>query len=213
MSKPLRKHHRQQITRTHGDKVTESSWLVRHEAIVEVGIYEKKRTPLLAPCSHIQVSWDPSSYGLVDVGEEGKIAGESLVAAVYSHQADLAAYLPLQEITKVRASHLLDDLATISRAKELTRLEGFAEIRALSHALEGVGKTLSSYLLDADLALALSPGVDINTRLPDGLNLAHLDVLTSVSDQGPLNMSALNYLQFKLPMLLWVMFDPFHRAS
>lgn len=50
-------------------------------------------------------------------------------------------------------------------------------------------------------------------EIPQGLQLARVPLLVSISDQGPNNMAALNYLQYSSEsLMIHAQWDPFHRA-
>ena len=59
----------------------------------------------------------------------------------------------------------------------------------------------------------LKEGEEPVPQVPFHIDLGQIPCLVSISDQGPSNMAAINYLLFsKQAMLFWAVYDPFHRA-
>ena len=76
------------------------------------------------------IHWDPSDYDT-----------ETMVSIIFSLQAGdkgtegLAAYLPIQNIRPVAKKEVDPEIQALGAKSKLTRIDGFAEIRAVSHSL------------------------------------------------------------------------------
>ena len=112
----------------------------------------------------------------------------------------------------------------------MTRVEGYATLRAVSHSLNCVGLPLETFRKPDNLHVGplagheervLSQGVhwiydarsgSVKRQLPADFNFDKIAILISISDQGPLNCPGLDYLQFKLGAMVLPLYDPFHRC-
>ena len=214
--------HRWRVARTHANLVTEHCRLMKMEAYLMSVLHDREAAPVFAGVKQLSIAWDPSTYGGMD----------TLVSMVYSVEKDMASYLLVQPLRRLFVSDLHSELRQQGRNGKLTRLEGFIEIRALSAALKNIGVTLVDFKVPSGLHLSpLQPG-EVRVKGEDGrwyicnpqtqtampvvdpaIDLAKLPVLISISDQGPTNMAALNFLQYsKSAVLLHCLFDVFHRA-
>ena len=123
-------------------------------------------------------------------------------------------------------------LLELGQARKLTRLEGYREVKGLSSSLEGVGLSLKDFFVPEGLVLRplaphelriQGPGGrwyiqnektgETKPEAPEDFDFGALPALISISDQGPANTAALNYLMFSSKaLLLWSLWDPYHRA-
>ena len=165
------------------------------------------------------MSWDPSSYDI-----------ETLVAIVFSAQCGLAGYLPIQNIKPVLKSEVDPSILALSAINKLTRVEGYNEIRALSHALKAINWPLEKFIFPEDLLWRQLEDFEeriwedgrfwvVNTRtqekrlqIPPNFQIRSTPLLVSMSDQGGINRAGLDYLLYKLSLAIHVQFDPYHRG-
>ena len=112
--------------------------------------------------------------------------------------------------------------------KRLTRVDGFGEMRAVAHAmsiikdfeffrpLEGVHwqpllQTESRELEGGQYVIKDQLTGVTKPQVPNNVNLSHQPVLTSVSDQGGINRSFLDYIVYQVRLSFVVLFDFQHR--
>ena len=124
---------------THSDLVPKNASIVTKEQLTEVSLYCQKLC-VFEKATHIQVSWDPSTYDV-----------ETLVSVIYSHELDMSAFLPIQNIQPVLQKELSEELRALASVGKVTRIEGFNELRALSHSLKAINKPLQHFMLPEDL--------------------------------------------------------------
>lgn len=156
----------------------------------------------------------------------------ALRSACYSLQKNCAGYLLIQELRHVLLREVHDDLKALAAAGKIQRIEGFKEIRALSHAMSDIGLPLKSFmapegliarpLLDYEVRVLGADSrfyiVDTRTnecvlQVPEGMNLGHIHALVSISGQGPTLRPVINYLLYSKNALMMVAgFDVFHRV-
>ena len=167
------------------------------------------------------ISWDPSDYG-------GK---STMVNTIYSVVADCAAFMPNQRIRRLILADLHDSFIEEAKASKLGTLEGYSEVRALSHALlQATGCSLMDFrvpetllarpLQDGEARIFINgawyivgPGDLVRPELPPGLDISSIPALVSCSDQGPSNTSSLNFLMFgQERLMVQVQYDCFHRG-
>ena len=218
----LSKHktHRKSVMQSHGDLVPEGSGLIRHEALIECQEYLRLLKATFSSCTHFQVSWDPSTYS----------GDEVMVATVWSNQCQCAAYLPIQYLLPVDLKEVDVEFRALVQRKEITRVHGFAELRAVSHGLSAIDKDLSVF--EVSEAVLWKPMTNMQTRtfrngkffisntatgeeapqLPDGWSFAGQHMLVSISDQGGINRGVLDYCQHMLPLAILVGYDSTHRC-
>ena len=133
---------------------------------------------------------------------------------------------------KVRVGDVHESLLPLVKQRKLTRIEGYNELRGLSHSLSLIGLTLMDFavpeglilrpLLKQELLLPQPNGRPLvhNTvtqltypMVPPALQLSQLPLLVSISDQGPVNVPALNYLMYSEESLLVTsQWDCYHRT-
>ena len=138
----------------------------------------------------------------------------------------------MQNLSHVDSSELSPDMQARYHAGRLTRIDGFQTLRALSHALAAIGLPLEVFERDASLALGpLSASQrrhwcerscrflvyneeteETQPEMPETFNALKTPVLVSISDQGPMNIPALDMISYKLRSHVVPLFDPFHRA-
>ena len=117
-----------------------------------------------------------------------------------------------------------------AKASKLGTIEGYAEMNAVSHALQAVGARLSDFKIPKSvLARPLQDGEarvhvqgrwfvvnrdgDAEPEHPENFNFAGLPTLITYSDQGTSNTSALNFLCLGGTQLcIHTCYDPFHRG-
>lgn len=216
-----KKSHRRTIMGTHTDIVPANNELVKSEPLLICGEYMKMLANAYTDCHHLQVSWDPSSYPDGD---------EVMVTTVFSHQNGLAAYLPIQCLLPVRTNELDDELKALVSMKRVCRVAGFAEFRALCNALGAISKTLGEFKIDDNVLwkpLAVQERreftdgkfyiynqstQDRKVQMPEDFNFDHQRILVSVTDQGSINLSVLDYVQYHLKLCVLVAFDRQHRT-
>ena len=214
------KSHRKLIMSSHGDLVPSGVGLVSNEPLVECSLYIKELQQTFRNCKHLQVSWDPSTYN----GEE------VLVSTVWSNECHKAGYLPIQCMLPISTTEVDEEYQRLSLKRKVTRVDGFAELRALAHALVQIGKPLELFFVDkrvlwaplkADETRVLLDGSfwvfnkttkKLQQQVPPDYNFTLQHCLTSVSDQGAINKSALDYLQHYLKMMVVVLYDSHHRT-
>ena len=219
----LVRHHRSTAASSHNDLVPKNSQVVMAEHFLSTSIYMKKLQSVYESCFHFSCHWDPSNYDI-----------ETMVSIVYSAQANpetggTAAYLPIQNMKPVFRKEVDPEIQALGGMNKLTRISGFSEIRALSHSLNAIKMPLEKFKLPPKfLWWPLTPHqkrvlkngawwvVDTDGKeyiqIPSDFCIDSTPVLVSVSDQGSLNRSGLDYLVHKLGLNILVAFDPFHRS-
>ena len=216
---------RRAVAETHGESVGEaSSRFIQFEDYIDSLLHSQALRDVFGGRHHNQVSicWDPSTYN-------GK---EILVSAIYSPHLDKAAWLMNQQLTQVMMSEVVDELLPMAKQSKLTRVDGYKELRGVSAALSGVGLSLIDFQPPSQLwcqpleahqvRIPMGNGAfaifnektnELCPQIPPHLDLAKLPILVSISDQGPVNSAALNYLQYSpQAILISTQFDCFHRC-
>ena len=219
----LVRHHRSTAASSHNDLVPKNAQVVMAEHFLSTSIYMKKLQSVYENCFHFSCHWDPSNYDI-----------ETMVSIVYSAQANAetggtAAYLPIQNMKPVYRKEVDPEIQALGGMNKLTRIAGFSEIRSLSHSLNAIKMPLEKFKLPPNvLWWPLTPHqkrvfkngawwvVDIDGKeyiqIPSDFCIETTPILVSVSDQGSLNRSGLDYLVHKLGLTILVAFDPFHRS-
>ena len=216
--------HRQQIARTHGETVSPDTVWARRESLLDCVLHQREL--LQAMQGHpkqVALSWDPSNYG-------GK---EVMVIMGYSSRLQQGFYCLNQLMAKMRLSDVRDSLIKSARQKQLDRVEGYNEIRALGRGLESINMHWSDFKIPPGFHLRALQGHELRIldpetgrafiydeskdqlvpEVPLDFDLGDLPVLISISDQGPINWAALNYMMWsKQAHLLLCLWDPYHRA-
>ncbi|CAL1147738.1 unnamed protein product, partial [Cladocopium goreaui] len=216
------KQHRMEIAGTHGELGGNTMRMMRYEAYLDCLLHSKALEQGFSGCKQVCVAWDPSSYGGKDV----------FVGCLYEPKSNTGAYLMSQHLGATYISELDSSLLEMAQARKLTRLEGYREIKGLSAALEGIGLTLKNFFVPEELVLRplnseelrlqggdgkwyiqdMKTG-EVRPHVPPGFDLGSLPALTSISDQGPANTAALNYMLYSSrALLMWSLWDPYHRA-
>ena len=213
--------HRWRIAKTHCNLISEHCKLMKAEAYLSTVLHDRISAEAFSGVLQLSVSWDPSNYG----------GSETLVGMVYSVEKNLASYLLVQPLRRLLVSDLDDALREDGRKGSLKRVEGYVEVRALSAALKNLGCSLQDFQVPSGLhwkplsanelriqqngAWWIVNTVD-NTatlQIPAGLDMGKIPALVSISDQGPSNLAALNFLQYsESALMLSCQYDPFHRA-
>ena len=214
---------RRQTARTHEDLSLSTARFMQYEAFLDCLLHYNTVKPVFSQERQLCIAWDPSSYG-------GK---EVLVGAVYSTQLDKAAWLLNQELRPVMLGDIDETLLPLARQSKLKRVTGYNELRALSASLRTLGLSLLDFKIPDGLFARPLAASEFRLQGPDGRWWVHDEVagttvpeipaslrnqldrvplLVSVSDQGPVNTAALNFLQFGSPVLIDCQLDTFHRA-
>ena len=218
----LTKHktHRKSVMQSHGDIVPQGAVLVRNEALLECQEYLRLLKETFSSSTHFQVSWDPSTYS----------GDEVMVATIWSNQCQKAAYLPIQYLLPVEIKEVDLEFRALAQRKEITRVHGFSEMRAVSHALASVDKELSMFEIPSDVHWKALDSMEVRTfkdgkffitnqltgqvvqQLPSTWNFQTQHMLVSISDQGGINRGVLDYCQHMLPLALLIGYDSQHRT-
>ena len=158
----------------------------------------------------------------------------TFVGAIWSNEIGRAAYVPIQDLKRPTLGQLDPDLQPLGAQGKLQRVEGWAEARALSHALSGL--QLSFEDLKVPTGLLARPlqrnelrvanqhnqffiynkeTKTLTSEIPPHIQLDKVKALISVSDQGPTNRAALHFLAYGPPatqLMLGLQWDVFHRC-
>ena len=213
--------HRWRVARTHKNLISAHCKMMKQEAYLTTVLHEDMSSKAFKGVTQISVAWDPSNYGGM----------ETFVGMIYSVDLDLASYMLVQPLRRLLVGDLDESLKEDGRKSRLKRVEGYVEIRALSNSLKSLGLTLADF--NVPLGLQLRPlkpnevrmeregrwyivnqeeGIAL-PQIPDGMQLGKLPLLVSISDQGPSNMAALNFLQYSdSAIMCCCLYDVFHRA-
>ena len=219
----LVKHHRSTAASSHNDLVPKNSQVVMAEHFLSTSIYMKKLQSVYENCFHFSCHWDPSNYDI-----------ETMVSIVFSAQADAekggtASYLPIQNMKPVFRKEVDPEIQALGGMNKLTRISGFSEIRALSHSLNAIKMPLQKFKLPPNFLWQplkphqkrvlkngawwiVDPDGQEFLQIPSDFCIDTTPLLVSVSDQGSLNRSGLDYLVHKLCLTILVAFDPYHRS-
>ena len=211
------KRHRRDAMETHQDLVPKSSELVTHEQIIEVGLYLKLAQKAFQNACHFSIAWDPSTYDT-----------ETLVSCLWSNQVQKACYPPIQNMCPLLSSDLEEELRELAAVNKLTRIQGFAELRGLSHSMAAFGWPLQKFVLtDVHWRPLKSSQKRVRVKgqmciqdcdgktypqVPVSFDIQKQPLLHSITDQGSLNRASLDYIQYKLGLAVLVSYDPYHRV-
>ena len=216
--------HRKNTMQSHQDLVPQNSQIVAAEQFLCASLYARKVRQAYQDAFHFTVAWDPSGYDV-----------ETLVSIIHSTQAGegpdgLAAYLPIQNLKPVLKQEVCEEIRALSSANKLTRIQGYCEIRALSHSLQAIDMPLGKFFLPKDVHWKQLQEFEkrvfendcwwiVNSRtgakvrqLPTTFEISKTPILCSLSDQGGINRAGLDYLCWKLGMSIHIAFDPYHRS-
>ena len=214
--------HRWRVGKTHCNLISSHCKMLKKEGYLMCVLHDAACKEAFQQQKQVSVTWDPSNYG----------GAEVMVSMIYSMDIDLAAYRLVQPLRKLLIAELAPELREEGRKGLLSKVEGYIEIRALSAALRNIGITLETFKPPNDLLLrALNQdevrvkGADgawwvVNTatqdaklQVPPNFSFKSLPVLISISDQGPSNMAALNFLQFATEgIVCHCIYDVYHRC-
>lgn len=214
------KSHRKVIMQSHDDMVPPNSDIVVAEPLLECSLYLKLLRQTFENCNQFQISWDPSNYSGDDV----------MVCAVWSNQCNTAAYLPIQYVQPIEASELDVEFKVLAQRKQITRVDGYNELRAVAHAMKAVGKDFEMFEVpsnvlwkplkkeekrvfrDGKFWIVNTITGDIAKQIPDDWSFHSQHSLVSISDQGGINRGVLDFAQHMLPLSLVVGYDGQHRT-
>ena len=214
--------HRRRVALTHEDLSLQGTRMMHYESYLDSLLHYQALNSTFQGQCQLCVSWDPSSYG-------GK---EILVGAIYSPALDKGAWMLNQQMGHVMMSQLHESLLPYAKSSTLGRIPGYNEMRALSAALRGVGLSLTDFVVPEGLIARPLESTEYRIQDEEGLwwildektgkatpqkprslDLGSIPLLVSISDQGPVNLAALNFLMFSSSaLMLHAQFDPFHRA-
>ena len=215
--------HRRRVSKTHDLQPLQSPW-ARHEHYLDCVLHARS---LLSefPVQPLQlsISFDPGNYD-----------GKQISAGVaYNAPANKAGYLLNQTLGKLMVSEIDDSLVQKAKQRKLTRISGFNELRGLDAMLvHSLGVGIKDFAVPEGLLLQPLKPTQVRLRADDGhvyivdtkasevkrevgptINLSELKVLVTLSDQGPLNVTSLNFMMYSqhahLCVCLW---DPYHRG-
>ena len=193
--------------------------LVTQEQFLEASLYLAKARDAFKQCKHFALSWDPSNYDT-----------ETLVSMLYSWQNDTACYCPNQNLTPVLSEEVDEEIRKLSAMHKITRIEGFNELRAVSHSLKWFSKPLEEFKIPSTILWKPMTGnqkrIWINGRpwiedtvegwkkqqYPDGTRIQDLNLLVSISDQGGINRASLDFACYRLGLGLLMLWDASHRT-
>ena len=132
----------------------------------------------------------------------------------------------------VHLDELLPEVQELHYAGKSTRTESFLTLRSLSNSLAAIGLPLSVFTKDPELNVGPLGALESRQwnkklqaffvhnaateqavpELPASFRASAMPILVSISDQGPLNVPALDMLSYKLRAHVIVAWDPYHRA-
>ena len=219
-----KKLHRKDAAETHGDMVPERSALVTSENFLCASIYSSKLKAAFQKTHHVAVHLDPSTYDC-----------STMVSVLFSAEAGqeghgLAAYLPVQNMSPVLKDELCKEVQELGAINKLTRIDGFNELRALSHSVQAVDKPLQQFKVNSAIKWQALAKHEVRVwedgqffivdelsgqkvqQLPLTFDIGATPVLISVSDQGGINRAGLDFLTHRLHLLAHIAWDPFHRG-
>jgi len=128
-------------------------------------------------------------------------------------------------------SDVEEEIIQAAKNNKLNRVEGYNELRGLASALyNSTGIALTDFFIPQGLILRAVQQNEVrikgrdgkpylfNTKdntvkpvMPPQLPMKDIPILHSISDQGPLNMSALSFLSFsRSSMMVHTSWDPYH---
>ncbi len=216
--------HRKRVGASHDDYGQQGQTMLRYENYLDCLLYTQLLEKEFGNSQSLQISiaWDPSCYG-------GK---DTFIGVIYDPKKNSAAYLPSQQLSQVLMNDLSESLLPLARSQKLTRLEGFKELKGLCSSLKAIGLKIEEFMVpagilckpltehqyrlvgaDGKVYIANDETGDLQLQVPDAIDLGSLPLICSISDQGPNNTAALNFLMFSSEALLfWSEWDPFHRA-
>ena len=204
---------RRQVAKTHEDLSLSTVRFMQYEAFLDCLLHYNTVKQVFGQERQLCIAWDPLSYG-------GK---EVLVGAVYSRRLDKAAWLLNQEMRPVMLGDLDETLLPLAKQSKLKRVTGYNELRALSASLRTLGLSLLDFRIPHGLIARPLAASELRLQGPDGRWWVHdevagttvleipaslrnqldrVPILVSVSDQGPVNTAALNFLQYGSPILI-----------
>ena len=216
------RHHRKIAATSHQDLVPKTAQVVSAEEFLCTSLYALKMKQTYQDCFHYAVMWDPSSYDV-----------ETMVSLVFSGQAGpdgCTAYLPIQNMKPVVRSEVDPETQALSAINRLTRIQGYNELRALSHSLQAIGMPLEKFNFPQNLLwqpleshekrvkengqfwVVDSLTGEKRPQIPATFNILSQPLLISMSDQGGINRAGLDYMVHKLHLALNIQFDPYHRG-
>ena len=214
-----KKQHRKLVMQSHDDIVPANSDLVTQEQFLEASLYLKKARDAFSGCTHFAISWDPSTYDV-----------ETLVSIVYSWQNDTACYCPIQNLQPVLSEEVDMEIRKLGAMHKITRIDGYNELRSVSHSLKWFGKPLEAFTLPESIhwqvLTASEERIFVGGRpwvvqkatgekkplLPLNFKIKDINLLVSLSDQGGINRASLDFACYKLNLPILMLWDASHRC-
>ena len=217
-----KKQRRSDIASTHPDLGGNTFSMIRYENYCDCLLHMKMLEKDFWKPQQVCVSWDPATYG-------GK---ELFIGVAYAHGWKRACYLLAQEMSPTMVSELRPDMYELAAKRKLARLDGFRELKGLNCALQSIGLSLKSFYVPEGLwcyplekhqhrlrgqggefFIADTLSGEVARQVPHTLDLGSIPCLLSISDQGPANTAALNYLAYsKNAILCYPTWDVYHRC-
>ena len=118
--------HRNQVARSHGELGGNTSRMMVFESYLDCLLHMRAMQEKFGQQRQISVTWDPSTYGGKDI----------FMGIVYDCHQDVAGYLLSQQLSQTMVSELDLSLLPLAKKRQLTRLDGYKEIKGLSCALQ-----------------------------------------------------------------------------
>ena len=211
--------HRSESMRSHADLVPSGASIVQQEATVEVCCYMRNLLAAFQNSNQVMVAWDASQYDV-----------ETLVGCVFDWRTGAAGFLPVQNLEPVLTRELHPEIRDLIYQGKSCRIDSYQNLRAFSHMLQSIGLPLAVFEKPPDLLLGpfsqheSRVEVDgefwvynkqtqqIHKQVPHGLQLGKVNLLTSMSDMGPVNLPCLDLCQYHLGLLITCLYDPYHRV-
>ena len=214
------KSHRSLVMSSHSEVVPSKSDLVQSEPLLECTHYLRRMADIFSSCRSVQISWDPSTYA----------GDEVLVAACFSIDCACAGYLPIQYLLPVKSEELDEELRALAGIKKVTRVAGFAELRGLAHAMASINMSLDVFQIPDDVLWKplkeheerkLKQGKymvcnkltnEEKPQVPEGYSFTRQCTMVSLTDQGAVNLGALDYIVYHLKLTILCGYDKQHRT-
>lgn len=215
--------HRLTIAETHDDDLGNArSRMLWFEAYIDTLLHAAALESAFKGSRQICIAWDPSSYGGKDVN----------VAVCYDTLKGVAGYLLNQQMAHIRVSEISSELVQFAKGRKLTRIEGYREVKAFSAAMQSINLSLMDFVAppvlhcrplqphelrlkqpDGSFSIFNENTGEIQPEIGEGVNLQEVSCLVSVSDQGPNNTAAMNYVMFSNnSLMVWALWDCYHRT-
>ena len=156
-----------------------------------------------------------------------------MLQCFFSCHLNKGGFLLNQQVARLMHSDVEEEIIKAAKNNKLNRVEGYNELRGFASALyNSTGMALTDFNIPQGLILR-AVGQDevrvkgrdgkqyfLNTKdntfkplIPPQLSMKDVPILHSISDQGPLNMSALSFLSYsRNSLMVHTSWDPYHRG-